>query len=114
MLSGGGSIKFTEDHSSGAVLQDAGDGDGRVLADEVTSLFANDHGPIVEIADPLTGSFTGSDDLDIDVFAGEIPRAARIRDVVQIDAVATLDAGNLVEIEIVVDHFSIHIRVPGQ
>src|SRR5262245_46398667 len=93
----------TEDHAPGAGLQDTLDDNVGFFADHRAAIFANHHRSVVEITDALPRGLSRLDDLDRQPLSGKVAGFERIGQVVEVDDINALDAGDLVEVEVVGD-----------
>src|SRR5947209_13033630 len=85
-----------EYHSPSRGLQHAGDRDSYFLADGSPTLFHDDHGAIVEIANPLADLIARLDQPDIEDLAGQSHRFEGVGHLIQVDDLNALQLGNLV------------------
>ena len=93
----------TEDHSPGAGLKHAGDSQFERFTEVIGSLLGDDHGSVVQVADPLPLLLTALEQLDRQALTGKNDRLHGVGKVVQVDDFDPLQPSDLVEV-IVVGH----------
>ena len=71
-----------------------------VCADPAAAGLDDDHRPIVQIANALAGLLALTDQLDLELLAGQNGRLQRIRQVVDVQHLHVLDLGEPVEVEV--------------
>ena len=64
-------------------------------------MLADDHCPIVEVADTLPGAFAFFHDANVEVFARKVLRLESVGDVVEIHDFDVEDTGDLIEVDVV-------------
>ena len=97
------SVGLAENHAASAVLQHAGHFNFHFLPDHVTAMFTDNHRAVIEIANSLAVRFAFLDEVNSHVLAGNVFRLEGIRDIVEVNDVDLLHAGDFIQIHIVGD-----------
>src|SRR5581483_12120627 len=98
-----------EDHPAGGRLQDAGDGHGDGAVDVAAPVLHHHHGAVVEVAHALVRLLAVLDDGHLHRLTGADDRLQRVGEVVEVEHTQALDAGQLVEVEVVGHHCGAHL-----
>ena len=99
---------FSEDHFSGAGLNDTGDSDLDFLVQMSAPLLDDNHRAVLEIADTLARGFAGLDEADGHPFAGQYDGFQGVGQIIEIDDVDAAKIRDLVQVEIVGQDASVH------
>ena len=96
-------VEAAEDHFAGGRLMHGGDEDVDGFVDEAASAVDYDHGAVFEIGYALIDLLAFAQDEDAHAFTGKDGRTQSVRKKIDVEDADTLNAGDLVEIEIVGD-----------
>src|SRR5262245_14057980 len=100
-------VEASENHFAGGRLVDRSHQDVYRLINEAASAVHDDHGAILEVRDALIHLFAFAQDEDSHAFAGQNGGAESVGEKIDVENSDALNAGDLIEIEIVGDDFGL-------
>ena len=98
-------FELREDHPACRGLEHARDHDFHVLVDVPAAVLHDDHGAVVEVGDPLAGLLAFLEHEDAHALTRQGHGLESVGQVVDVQHLYALELGDLVQVEIVGDHF---------